>query len=976
MKLFTLGGLKLEGSDFTRPKPLLLLAYLALEGPKERRFLAELFWMDASDPLNRLSTALARLRKTAPGIIEADNVRVGVRVETDVQKLIRAVENGKNRDATDLYQGPFVEGIHLDSGIELEEWVYKTREYIAERVRVVHLVLADEEAAHGHFERAARRADAAYKLSGAAVPEPEVLERLHRLLLAGSSPYASELRQEAEGFGIAVATSSEEAKTQLLETRASTKPTTLSKLPSQATPFIGRERELAEVRRLLLDDPNCRLITLLGPGGIGKTRLALMAACGGIGAFTHGVFFVPLASIASSEAIVFAVASALSIKFFGPTEPEDQLLAYLHDKESLLVLDNFEHLLGDVAFVCRVLAEAPHVKLLVTSQERLNLSTETTLVLKGMGYPEGETSETIPHPHHDALKLLMQRAKLARGDRVIEEADLIHAARICQLVDGMPLAIVLAAGWLEMLSFKEVAEELAQNLDLLESEARDLPERQRSIRAAFDYSWKRLSVEEQQMFLKLSVFRGGFTRQAAQSVAGAGLHTLRRLVEKSLLFVSREWRYGIHGLLRQYGEARLTAAENLQSFAARYASYYLDLLVQHADDLVGPKQQETMQELLNDFDNIQAAWRYGAQHELSNLLEKALRPLFELYVLAGRYREGQQAFYDAANLLTRASTEHSELLARLKARKAAFLAFQGHFLAAKPLLEKSLSQLELLQDKAFIFETLGHYVLLWLGEIEAAQAQLHNALSLYRQIGDMVGMGRVLYFTAAVLSHTGDYLKTEKTLKESYSLLKQQGDPRWLARCTAGLGVAALEQRHYLEARVFLEEAIESFRTLRQQHDLALAQSNLGETLLNLGDLPLALEQLQQARALLEEVGDPALTAEVHFRLGHTQLLLGDRATAEAHFRQDLQISVASHLDSSRSFIGFADLIAKSDPDHAIALYLFVMQQAAVVFSERQLAEAHLKALNPSVEQLRKAQERASSFQLEEITRQLLTKAR
>lgn len=305
MDLLTLGGLTLEGTRLRPSKPLLLLALLSLEGPKDRRYLAELFWPAAADPLNSLSTALTHLRKVGPGVIEADEARAWTPLVCDAGRLLSILNEGAWRQGLELYAGRFLDGLHLkDWGSELEEWVYGTREFIAGRVREAHLRLAEAEAARRQFEVAATVAEMAFVLSGASEPEPDDLRRMHTLLLAGNSMRADEVRREAESYGIEVERTAEGARDRLSRTASMIERSALDALPVSATSFVGREDELAELRALF-GQPQVRLVTLIGPGGVGKSRLALQLArdqLQGDGGAPQ-LFFLPLDAISSPEAI-------------------------------------------------------------------------------------------------------------------------------------------------------------------------------------------------------------------------------------------------------------------------------------------------------------------------------------------------------------------------------------------------------------------------------------------------------------------------------------------------------------------------------------------------------------------------------------------------------------------------------------------------------------------------------------------------
>jgi predicted ATPase len=334
---------------------------------------------------------------------------------------------------------------------------------------------------------------------------------------------------------------------------------------------VGRAEELAEIARLLAD-PNCRLLTLLGPGGIGKTRLAIEAARQI--QLRDGSHFVPLQPLTSPDFIVPAIVAALGLQFTQGSDPREQLLDYLCPRSILLVLDNFEHLLRGLQLLPDILAAAPDIRLLVTSRERLSLREEWVLDVGGLRYPTNETDNHIDE--FDAVQLFVQQARHAKADFTPTEALKPTIVRICRLLGGMPLGIELAASWLRALTCEAIAEEISRSLDILETSMHNVEPRHHTMRAAFKPTWQRLSEEERIAFTGLSVFRGGFTREAAQQVAGASLVTLTTLIDKSLLRINANGRYDMHELLRQYAADKLMETGAL-IVERRHFQFCLDL---------------------------------------------------------------------------------------------------------------------------------------------------------------------------------------------------------------------------------------------------------------------------------------------------------------------------------------------------------------------------------------------------------------
>ncbi len=386
------------------------------------------------------------------------------------------------------------------------------------------------------------------------------------------------------------------------------------------TSFHGREQELLELDRLIAD-PECRCISLVGPGGIGKTRLALQAARQQRAAFSHGVAFVPLASVGSVAAAIPAVAGAVRLQFYGPGDPRDQLLNYLSEKQMLLVLDNVEQLLVEgppqaniAELVFEILRRAPGVKLLVTSREALDLQGEWVFEVWGLAFPEVENAENADG--FAAVALFVQRARRASPGLAFGTADLAAIAQLCRLVEGMPLAIELAATWSRVLSPAEIAREIEASLDFLSASARDLPERHRSMRVVFDQTWQKLSAKEREVLAQLSVFRGGFSRGAAEHVAGASLPVLSILVSRALLRRGGAGRYELHELVRQYGAGRLAADAGAHAAAQRrHFDYFLALAEAAVQGLKGRDQLEWLGRLEQEHDNLRAALEWALESD-------------------------------------------------------------------------------------------------------------------------------------------------------------------------------------------------------------------------------------------------------------------------------------------------------------------------------------------------------------------------
>lgn len=402
-------------------------------------------------------------------------------------------------------------------------------------------------------------------------------------------------------------------------------------VPDLAAPngFFGRETERVEIRQLLLE-PGCRLLTLLGPGGIGKTRLAVEVTSSLRTSFPDGASLISLQAVSSSDFILPAIAEALQLPD-GGDDIASRLLDHLRDKTALLMLDNFEHLLDSATVVGDLLAATPGLTLLVTSRERLNLREEWVYNLLGLAVPKSETESSLEQ--YGAVQLFIHTARRVDQRFQLTAANRSAVTRICGLVEGMPLGIELASIWVRALPCQAIADELQQSLDILETPAHNVPLRHRTMRAAFEPTWRRLSEAERSVFMQLSIFRGGFTHEAAEQVAGATRHTLSALIDRSLLRLGDQGRYDIHELLRQYGEELLRCSPELHEQALdRHRAYYMRFLAECEQEIVFLGQHKhAILQLNADMENVRSAWRRAVVQGQADEITRAAEGLWSFF---------------------------------------------------------------------------------------------------------------------------------------------------------------------------------------------------------------------------------------------------------------------------------------------------------------------------------------------------------
>lgn len=622
--------------------------------------------------------------------------------------------------------------------------------------------------------------------------------------------------------------------------------TSMTAFPAETTPFVGRERELNEIAKLLVNS-STPLVTILGIGGMGKTRLAIKAAERSRPHFSDGVYLVPLAALQAADRLVPTIAEHIHLPIQADvTDPRHKLLEYLQNRKLLLVLDNFEHLLDGAALLSEILDTAPGIKLLVTSRERLNLRGESIFALTGMPYADSPFDESALDS--DAVRLFLQSARRLRPDFTLHDGDLQHVLDICDFVEGMPLAVELAAGWSDVLTLEEIASTLCQNIDLLQTELRDIPERHRSIRATFYYSWARLTPQEQDAFMRLSVFRGGLTKEAAQAVASTDLLTLRKLVNKALLHVNTGGRYSLHELLRQYAEELLTQSGAAEAARERHAQYYADLLEQQWQPLRGfdAAAARAARIIEADFDNVVAAWLHLIEQRQFDLLERAANSLWRFTGSYGRIHEGIDLFNKAVDAINgeTASTAHRLLAAHLEARVA---------------------DLYLSVDTA------------------KGQQLADDALKILQECGP----SEYLLMASKTLGyayHKGiDPVLAEQSLTEAYQVALQLGNELEIAEVTQLLGLLKLEYGHHEAAAHYGREALNIAQRIGDSSVLFQAQILLGLSHQGLGDLETAYRYLETIAPTAEAGENLYAVSIIHTGMSQIQLALGNITAAKTH---------------------------------------------------------------------------------------------
>lgn len=674
------GGLKIDRAGkpiagFESRKAAALLLYMAIvQRPLAREVLGELFWPNRTraQTLNRLGVVLFNLRKLIDPDLFGHETRDPLALNPDIpiwldvyafeQELHAALPPLNDCDpaglqrALDLYRGDFLEGFCVDEQ-DFDNWALLERERL--RFGVIHALdhLVEEHARQGDTHagldciarliqidslrektyRQAMQLLAQTGQRGAALAQYDACKRVlwDELNVAPSQETTDLYTRIRDGETVSA-----------LPVTARLRRQGQHNLPMQATSFVGRENE---VQMLLnrLDNPECRLLTVVGPGGIGKTRLAIEVARHALAQFTDGVFFVPLATVSSSDATVPAIMSALGQRV--PEGEHDMLAALLSDlapKTRLLVLDNADHLAGNLDLLPAILSNAPQVKLLVTSRESLSSRWEWNVALGGLDVPDSPRAEN-PETY-GAVRLFIERARRVQHTFSLAD-DPAGVIRICQMVEGMPLGIELAAAWLSVMSCEEIAQQIVD----LDAPYKSVETRHQSLRALFENTWQRLNEREQQRLRQLSVFRGGFTVDTAAAITGITLPELATLVHKSLVSVNyRTSRYEFHNLLSQFMRERLSESPDVeQRVRDSHAAYFVDFLQTREDALRSGQPQDTLAEIRTEIDNVRAAWQHAVDQRRFDWVMTCAASLNLFYALEVLHHEALSVFQHTLDVL-------------------------------------------------------------------------------------------------------------------------------------------------------------------------------------------------------------------------------------------------------------------------------------------------------------------------------------
>ncbi len=932
-----------EPLRLSRRKSIALLAYLVVTGqPQSRDALLGLLWPEYESAAARanLRRDLSWLRRMLPDdLLVVDRLQIDINPVAGAWLDVQAFEAGitavaqhvhqsdelcdecaqRLAEAVDLYEGDFMAGFSLANSAEFEEWYFFQREQYRQKMAdsLQQLISWCQErqkfeqgiiygrrwlALDPWHEPAHRALMALYAYSDQKAAALRQYEECVRLLEEelGIQPEAeTEALYEAirtRRIGKMPTTAPESllvAADQQTEASASPQANGITspaqpKLPMALTPLIGRQQEKVDLVGLLTSTET-RLVTIIGVGGMGKTRLALAVATilqaqDDPPTFPDGVYFAEMGALETAEFILPTIAQALGVRL---DHGSQQLVTFLQDKKSLIVLDNFEHLLAGAALMQDLLQQLPLLTILVTSRERLRLQEEQLYPLSGLAIP------TVEDPEAAAAALFLSNARRVRphfAPNLAQQSDII---RICQLVEGMPLALELAGSWLDTLSPQEIGAEIVRNLDFLETELINVPRRHRSVRAAIDGSWQRLSPEQQGQLARLSTLRGSFTREAAAAIGGVSLRTLTHLINKSFVgFQQQTQRYDIHALILQFAASQL--AQNPTKKAeteAAHAQYFSELLGSWRWFTPYKQIEPTIDRIEVEIDNVRAMWRWVIAQEDIERVYHGFTTLGRFYLLRGALSEGIGLLEAAAEMVARVEGE-SVLLGRITAVLSSLYRWQGDYETAISAAQKAIAigkALDAMDVQALALFEWGH-TLVRLSQFEASEEILDEALAATRQAQLTYLEGDVLQAMALVNFYRGENDEAEQKFVTALALFRECQGIQGEAFTLNGLGLIKAVRKQMRQASQLFEQSRALHHQIKDRVGEARALTNLANSEAESGHLVAAITYNKRALTMHRAAGIRLGEAVNLGWLGKIYGDLGQYETARDYLQQGVAI--------------------------------------------------------------------------------------
>ena len=1018
MRIFCFGDFRVEldgktVSGFDTEKTRALLAYLAVEvgKPIRRSYLAGLLWSDDPEEraLHNLRQTLSYLRKIigdgqaiCPYVIsDRDTIQLNPSAELWVdtiafrQCLDQAYQYFQKRNgsgllnfrwlqrAANLYQGQFLEHFYLSKSTLFDEWVSITRENLNLLAIRAFSQLADYHERRGEYQSALQNNLRITEISP--WDENARIKTIHLLGLENQWSAAQGQFVALKNFLIdQMETSPSNEVIELMEQinlAASGKtqfkqriPSSKYHLPDPGTTFVGRIDEIDAIINLI-NVPDCRLTTIIGPGGVGKTRLAIEIADYFIGIVKDGVYFASMLNAENLIQVIQLLSDAIGLVNSGQIDPKQQLMDHLSSREILLVLDNFEHLNSDkecILFLDEILCQAHRISILVTSRERLSLQNECIYQLQGLNYPvDGKYSLDLAHSY-DAINLFVKRVNQIQRNYGLDEKNLPDIICICQAVEGIPLGIELAAPAVLEYGHENIASRILQDFGSFSSTAVNIHPRHRSLRAAFEVSWNLLSEEEKELLSFLSVFKGGFDRKAAIAICNATSKLLSSLISKSLIRVEDDGRFTLHEAIRQFSDEKIDDDSKRSWVRSKHAKYYAGFLANLSSSLSGADQSKALSEISKEFGNVNLAWDWLIENADNDAFEGCIESLYQYFSIRSLFSEGLEWFQKAIRTDGHES-ENNFVLGMLLSRLGSLaytardddlclqslLQSQEIFLRYKELKELALSHIHLgwyyqrQKDFAIAIEhgnkSLEYFIrmgdelgksqaYLLLGSIwnrqgsnQEAMEMIEKALESCRKTGNPRQLAIVLNRLGDLVCYEGNYEFAIKLFKECLDISTDLDDRYNQAIMLNNFGTIAHLQENYAQAGEYYHASLSICNEIGDRDGVALAYSNLGELATVQGDYTAPLNYSEQALRIAEELEEHWTIIVCLNSLGEIYCAKNMLEKSQQYFLQAIQLA----LD-----INGIDLVARVSVNYSRVLQLMGENKKAIILLQASLAHS------------------------------------
>ena len=716
-------------------------------------------------------------------------------------------------------------------------------------------------------------------------------------------------------------------------------------LPAQRTSFIGRETEVSAVSEALAHHEN-RLLTLTGPGGTGKTRLSLQVAAESLKNYADGAFFVPLAPVAEPDLVISSIVKSLGIRSSGQRSQIERLKEYLGDKEMLLVLDNYEHVVEAAPVVSDLLTAASKLDVMVTSRIPLHLYGERVYQVNPLSLPDQESLPSVEQlAGYESMQLFVDRASAVKQGFALTDENASVIAQICSRLDGLPLAIELAAARMRMFSPRLILERLENRMRFQSGAYRDLPERQRTLQATIEWSENLLSEADQILFRRLAVFAGGATYEAAETICGAPGNVpedseqtidvfagLENLLDHNLLRLSEdedEPHFYMLETIREYGKGRLEESGEAEKIRRRHAEFYLALVETAEPELRRAEQVSWLARLEREHDNFRTALSWLIENDTSLGLRMAA-DLGRFWHVYGHYSEGRE--WLAKFLAAGASQAHNQApYAKALNRAGMLAAYQGDTHEALKLEERSISLWRELSDEGGLALALQDYAMTrWMsGNLPGARTIIDDSVGLFKKVGDEFGLVDALFWQGFFAVNDGDYVLARSSAEECVNLAQIIGDVTGLGVGNSIFGHIAYRQGDYATARLFYEMSVDYLREVGDLYAIIIGLGSLANASYALADYERAKIYIDERLQLVRTIGHRQYIAGGLAFLGLISCLQVQKEEAHRYFEESLLICVELEeerdLAPAQCIAGLALLLVKEGkPKPAAQLLGFV----------------------------------------------------